>query len=561
MATDKLDQTGPWYKGITRYQWLVLIIASLGWVFDIFEGQIFVASMNEAIPSLYPEHVQQMSPTDQEGYKSFYVQITFGAFLLGGALGGVIFGIVSDRVGRKRAMTYTILMYSLFTCISAFSFVWWHMAVFRFLVAMGVGGEWAVASALVAEVFPKRARAWSLGIFHASSVLGTYLAIAAGEYVVNNPAIDQFAKKIGKEEWWPVWIDPVTVPWRIGFVFGLLPALLIIWVRMSLKEPETWEKAKSVADKDATRKMGSFTALFAPDIIRNTLVGVSLAAIGMGTFWGVHVFGKDLVRNELRAMHFGFKGRKPDPDESMLVVDSFDKAVKKFDANSESVSPAVQLALKEARVALSGPGLGYLQNQISKKLNPQEYEADPAEMFTQLSVDEAKVVQGILIATEQPFNRPIKSWAMLAMFVTTTGGGIGLILFGPISDAYGRRRTFLFFHLGGFVIALITLNLVSGVGPLLLFLPLFGFLTLGMHAGYAVYFPELFPTRLRGSGGGFCFNVGRVLAAPILFLAGWMQRDWNYSLNEACSLLSLLFLLGVVVIPFAKETRGEELPK
>src|SRR5213076_2310040 len=101
-------------------------------------------------------------------------------------------------IGRKKAMTVTILLYSAFTFVSALSQEWWQMALFRFLVALGVGGEWAVASAMVAEVFPTEARARSLGIFHGSSVLGTYLAVAAGAFIVANPRLG----------------------WRWGFVAG-----------------------------------------------------------------------------------------------------------------------------------------------------------------------------------------------------------------------------------------------------------------------------------------------------------------------------------------------------
>ena len=149
--------SGPWYSGITGYQWLVLIIASLGWIFDVFEGQVFVASMNEAMPSLLPKSSEGaaagafLSDLFQGRLApALYNNIALGAFLAGGALGGVIFGALGDRIGRARTMVITILMYSLFTCLTAFSQNWWHVVGLRFLVALGVGGEWAVASAMVA---------------------------------------------------------------------------------------------------------------------------------------------------------------------------------------------------------------------------------------------------------------------------------------------------------------------------------------------------------------------------------------------------------------------------
>ena len=172
MATVTLTE-GRWYTGISRYQWLALGLASLGWVFDVFEGQIFVASMNEATPAL-------LGGSATPGEIGFWNHIALGAFLLGGALGGILFGMLSDRLGRRRTMTYTILMYSLCTGLSAFAPGMWWMAGFRFLAAMGVGGEWAVASTLVAEEFPRRSRAWTQSLFQASGTLGKCLAAAAG---------------------------------------------------------------------------------------------------------------------------------------------------------------------------------------------------------------------------------------------------------------------------------------------------------------------------------------------------------------------------------------------
>jgi MFS family permease len=438
-----------WYHGITRYQWLVLVIASLGWVFDVFEGQIFVASMNDAMPQL-------LASESSRGEIEYYNNVALIAFLLGGAIGGVLFGVVSDRIGRKKTMSYTILMYSVFTCLTAFSESWWHMAAFRFLVAMGVGGEWAVASAMVAEVFPPRARAWSLGIFHASSVLGTYLAIAAGFLIPH-------------------------IGWRAGFAMGAVPALLIVWIRSSLREPEDWQRARSSALAGLGEKLGSFGELFDAALLRSTVVGVGLAAVGLATFWGVHIKGKDLLRQSAAT-------------------------------GSVAASDGQATATPEA-------------------------------------------------AHEQAAY--VKRMEMLGMLLVTTGGGLGLVSFGPVCERVGRRAAFLVYHIGGLVITLLLFGPLAGADRVTLcaVLPIFGFLTLGMHAGYAIYFPELFPTRLRSTGGGFCFNVGRILAAPVLFLSGWMQKDWEYSLESAASILGLLFLGGIVLLLFAPETKGRELPQ
>lgn len=479
-----------WYSGVTGYQWMVLLIASLGWVFDIFEGQIFVASMKEAIPSLVPVGTS-------EGEIAVFNNIALAAFLMGGALGGIVFGMLSDKIGRKRTMSITILMYSMFTFLSAFSTEWWHLAWFRFLVAMGVGGEWAVASAMVFEVFPKKARARVLGIFHASSVFGTYLAVLAGTFVIGNPAIISWAERQG---------DP-SLPWRIGFAIGAIPALLIVWIRWKVREPEGWVAERAKADASDGPGMGRLRDLFGPQHRRGTFVGVSLAAVGMATFWGVHIYGKNVLRAEIE-------------------------------------QPETNQYLREWTSVTGFPSDYY-------GVYSQEIEAELAEK-------------------RAAFQGRIKRWEMLGMFLVTSGGGLGLILFGPICERIGRRGTFAVYHLGGLVSAIALFQFVEGVTAICVALPVFGFLTLGMHAGYAIYFPELYPTRVRGTGTGFCFNAGRILAIPVLILSGWLQRGFEYTwgdktftitkvpLGDAASWLSLLYLGGAVVLIFAPETRGTD---
>jgi MFS family permease len=358
--------------------------------------------------------------------------------------------MLADRWGRRRIMAVTILIYSLFTGLTALTDTWWQLITLRFLVGLGVGGEWAVAAAVVAETFPPRARPAASGIFHASSVLGTYLAVLAGLLVLS------FDKETG---------------WRYGFLLGVLPALLILWVRISMREPESWQAAREQAARDGSHRLGRFTELFsAGSLRRHTMLATALAAIGLATFWGAHFRGKDLLR--------------------------------------------------EAR-------LHDLRGLPSAEVNAS-----------------------------------VKRYEMLGMFLVTTGGGIGLLSFAPISQRVGRRPAFVLFHIGGFVLTAIVCLLAGSVTALLLVLPVFGFFTLGMHAGYAIYFPELYPTRLRGTGAGFCFNMARVVVGPVLLVFAWLQGSpLHLGLNGAMFVLGCLFLLGAVLMLWCPETRGQPLPE
>lgn len=462
-----------WYEGISRYQWLVLLIASLGWVFDVFEGQIFVASMRDAMPALLG-----VAPDDAS--VGSWNNVAFGFFLLGGAVGGVFFGVVSDRIGRAKTMIFTILFYSLFTCLSAFSQEAWHMVVLRFLVAMGVGGEWAVASAMVAEVMPKRSRATMGSIFHASSVFGTLLAVATIALLIGNPVFNAKLEASGWE------------PWRIGFAIGVLPALLTLWIRWKLHEPEAWTRAQERAKTDIDQKPGRLSELFASENLRATLVGVTLATIGLVTFWGIHIYGKNALLRRAQA-------------DALRV---------------ENVLTPANDASEETKADFAVAKAGAFQLHSAK----------------------------------------IKRAEMSSMALNTIGGGLGLVLFGWISNLIGRRGAFIFYHVFAFVAVLVMFKVLipGNASPMMLAccLPVFGFFTLGMHAGYAVYFPELYPTRVRGTGAGFCFNMGRLGTAAAFLVFGF----WVKMLPESLALLlSPLYLVGAVVILFGRETRDTEL--
>lgn len=463
-----------WNQGISSYQWLVLVVASLGWVFDIFEGQVFVASMRDAMPQLLG------AASADDPLVARWNNYALASFLLGGAFGGILFGMLSDKIGRSKTMIITILFYSVFTCITAFANSAWQMVALRFLVAMGVGGEWAVASAMVAEVMPKRSRPVMSSIFHASSVFGTLMAVAVGYFIIS-------ARPWGDDTW------------RLGFLIGIVPALLVVVIRWKMKEPEQWKQAKEREKQDATQVTGSIPDLFNKQNLRNTIVGVALATIGLVTFWGSHIYGKNAL---LRSA------------QNRALV-----------AEGVSAAPPQTASLSEEEAASANA----------------EYKASKMAAFKKYADD-------------------IKESEMISMCLNTVGGGLGLVLFGWISNMLGRKGAFVFYHAGGFAMALLMFLVLipqnASVPILCLALPVFGFLTLGMHAGYAVYFPELFPTRLRGTGTGFCFNSGRFGTAAAIMLAANM----GWASEQTALYVAPLYAVGIVVTLMAKETRGDDLP-
>jgi MFS family permease len=430
LAANSLGREAPWWQGVTRYQWLVLLIASAGWVFDAFEAQLFNVTRGEMLPELLG------AGADQAMVK-LWGERFIGVFLIGGTVGGWLFSSLADRWGRKPVMMLTILFYSIFSGLTAFATELWHVGALRFLVAMGVAGEWAVGAALVAEVFPARARARASGIYHSSSVIGLWLAAVVGMMV--------------------------GLEWRLAFLLGIFPALLVLWVRSSIREPVIWEEAR----RAKRERLGSFRELLGDPFCRpRALLGALLAMVGLATFWGVVIAGQDLAR------------------ELLL---------------SEGLPPAE--AARESKFAFG--------------------------------------------------------------FVQTLGAALGMLAFGPLSSRIGRRGAFAFMHVGALVIAPLVCWLPSSIGgyPLLLaLLPVFGFFTLGIHSGYAVYFPELFPTHLRATGAGFCFNTGRILAAPMLiWLSAWLKALLD--LRTAVTILSSFFLVGLLILVFLPETKGRELPE
>ena len=415
-----------WYQGIAPSQWLVLAIVSAGWIFDVYEAQIF----NITRESLLSEILRL--PPDAPAIK-FWGDVFLGVFLAGGALGGTLFGSLADRIGRRPTMIITILVYSVFSGLTFFAQSAWQVAALRFIVALGTAGEWAVAATFVAEVFPARSRAQASAIFHASSNIGTWIAALAGIAVGAN--------------------------WRYAYLLGVVPALLVLWVRARSPESSSWAQAHG----DARKKPGSFKELlFTPPWGRRAICGMLLAVTGLGTYWGVTVAGQDLVK-------------------AFLV----------------------------------------------------KHGTPPAEALAKAKFDYGLLING--------------------------GGMAGSVLFGFFAQWLGRRRAFLYALCGAAIIVPVTCYVPQTYGQLLVLLPFFGFLTFGFHSGFAIYFPELFPTHLRGTGTGFCFNCARLLAALLLVFSGWLKSRPGLDIRAAICLLAVLYLVGLIFVLLLPETKGQPL--
>src|SRR5687768_11290863 len=170
---NEYDRPPAWYRELNRYQWFVLIVAALGWMLDCFDQQLFMMARQPAMTELLPAGSSLATINMWGGY-------AVSVFLMGWGIGGLIFGVMGDRIGRAKTMMITILMYSVFTGLSALSTSFWDFAAYRFLTGMGVGGEFAVGVALVAEVMPDRARPYCLSLLQALSAIGNISAALIG---------------------------------------------------------------------------------------------------------------------------------------------------------------------------------------------------------------------------------------------------------------------------------------------------------------------------------------------------------------------------------------------
>lgn len=376
-ATARLSSLSP-------TQWRSGIAAWLGWLFDGLELHLYTLVATPLVVQLL-HATSAADPAVKE--KSAYIQ---AAFLIGWALGGAFFGRLGDLIGRSRALALTILTYALCTGLCSLSQTWWQLMTFRFVAALGIGGEWAVGASLLVETWPRAWRPW----LAASLQTGVNLGILAGAAIV--AALTWFLPP-GSERW--------------VFLVGVVPALLVFWIRRHVPEPETWQRAEAATSgpKPGTRDL--FRGAVASTTLRTTLVcALSLSAWWLFMFWHPQHLRRLLA---LSAM--------PSGEVTRLISTSF-----------------------------------FLVNVLA--------------------------IAGNFAA-------------------------------GALARWLGNRRAIAWF-LAGLGVAMAGAFLTPrGFGTLAWFwCPLVGFFS-GVFGLFTMYLPPLFPTLLRTTGAGFCYNIGRIAAA------------------------------------------------
>ncbi|HSU55004.1 MAG TPA: MFS transporter [Candidatus Dormibacteraeota bacterium] len=396
-------------RDISKDQWRSGVAAWLGWTFDGLELHLYTLVAAPFVAQL----LAVTATTDPAVGR--YSSIIQAAFLLGWALGGGFFGRIGDRLGRARALSLTILTYAIFTGLSAFAQTWWHLLIFRFLSALGVGGEWAVGASLLSETWPRKWRPWLAAVLQMGVNVGILMAVVANYVMAKSPP-------------------------RYLFLVGILPALLVWWIRKSVPEPEEWQQARSRAGE----KTPGLPDLFSREVRKLTLWAVLVCGISLTAHWAFIFWNLQHLRNLPEVLDWS-------PEHKNHLV-----------------STAMFLVI----------GTSILGNFFA-------------------------------------------AWLARIIGYRVTIALMFLMYFATVFGAYCVPR---------------------GHEALLWWLPMIGFCQ-GVFALFTMYLPPLFPVLLRTTGAGFCYNIGRAVAAFGTIFFGLFSQVGNHRLA--------LFYAGFLFIPAA----------
>jgi len=490
---------------------MALIAAFLGWMFDGFEMGLFPLIGKPALEDLLPDAPGVIITN--------WFTVIISTFLVGAATGGVLFGWLGDRIGRVRAMSLSIFTYAIFTGLCGFATEAWHIAVLRFIASLGMGGEWALGVALVNELWTKGNRIVVAGLIGAAANIGyllvAFLSIGLNSYV---EILQQGFISFGMSEGMAESLFRNS-GWRFLMISGAFPAILIFFIRLFVPESEKWEEEKAAG----TTSHWSNTDLYGVLVggIAGMVIIWAWSPLGVSSGWlalAITVVG-------LAAVLWGYLF----PVRRYLA--RADLAGALGNVNRKTVIRHMLLGASLAGVALLGTwGAAQQAPKWSSELPANGWEF-PRE-YTQLAT-----AFGAIIAT---FFMPF------------------------FADRFGRRLTYSFTCLAAFASAVLFYKTNTEISNWF-FVSAFiiGGVSASFYGFFPLYLPELFPTRVRATGQGFCFNVGRIVAAvgalQLANLVSLFGSNGATSSANAYIALCSIYFVGVGIVWLAPETKGQPL--
>ncbi len=407
-------QTSSWWREVDARAWRALAAAGAGWTLDAMDVTLYVIALG--------------SIASEFGLTRAESGAVASATLLASAFGGIVSGALADRFGRVRMLMISVMIYSIFTAMTATSQTFAQLLLWRMLVGIGMGGEWSAGAVLVSETWPAKHRGKAIGLMQSGWAIGYILAALLGALIL------------------PLW------GWRVLFIVGFAPALLIIWIRRRVPEPQVWKKleAANLSGKDR------LAILLRPPLRGRVFIATATTAALLFSYWGLFTW----VPTYLSSQDTG------------------------------------------------GAGLGIVKST---------------------------------------------AW-IIPMQI---GAFFGYTSFGFLADRFGRKPTFIAFVLGAAAIVPIYGASARSEVTLMILGPLVGFLGHGYFSLFGAMLAELFPSEVRGTAQGFCYNAGRAASALAPWAIGTLAdlRGFGYALG----MTSLLYLVGAGLVTRLPETRGKEI--
>ena len=500
-----------------------LVAAFLGWLFDGFEMGLFPLIGKPMLTDLLPKG---QPPAEAALLLGQWFTVIIAIFLVGAATGGVLFGWLGDKLGRVKAMALAIFTFAIFSGLCAFVTQAWQFAGLRFLASLGMGGEWSLGVALVNELWAGRNRAWIAGMIGAASNVGFLLTGILSMWLNAHPeSLVQALSSLGMSADFAG-----TRAWRVIAISGALPALINFFILFAVPESHKWEEEK---------KAGKTSHWATGDLLGVLVAGLAALAIiwAWSPLWS-----------------FG--------DGVAAVVTFVGLAV----AMLGYLHPVRKYMGRFAAAETGGAGE---HKHVMRNLILGAGLAAVALLGTWGSAQQAaKWATGLLPAGSK---FPIIDHVVIA----TALGAILISLVTPlVADKLGRRLTYTLLCIlsfcGAYAFFKTNTPFATENVPVWFYVSAFllGGLTASFYGFFPLYFPELFPTSVRATGQGFCFNFGRVIAAVgSLQLANLVRFFGSNSSTtgvsgteaQAYMALSCVYFVGMVLVWFAPETKGHQL--